>query len=271
MVKYINEFNETFYQASKWCKSDMNFARFLIFQHFPKLDRVIYLDWDMIVQEDIFKLEDEYNNKEKLVVADCGKQTIFSNIFKQEYRFEKNYRSLFVQSKTLRRKYQTGFKLLGYFMNDPMNSHRIKGFNAGFYIVSNTHFEENNTIKLLEKLIKIQRKYNCFNFGTQVVMNLMCINDRLFIEKKWNELPSDHISKTCIIHWNGRKKPWNKDNLDENDKLWFEYYFKVYPGKKEKYFKKNNKNLEELTEKENNKKDSKILLNRNILKYLARS
>ena len=138
----LNEFNSTFYQNSKWCKSDLNFARFLIFKHFPELDRVIYLDWDMIVQEDIFKLENEYNMKDKMVVASCGTQTIYKNIFKREIRWISNYNLLFTHDIKLRNKLKYGTKILKNIMENELKSHSIKGFNAGFYIISNYHFEE---------------------------------------------------------------------------------------------------------------------------------
>ena len=131
--KLLEEFNNTFYKKSSWCKNDMNFARFVIFSHFPEIDRFIYLDWDMIVQEDIFKLEEYYEKKDKMIVANCGKQTIFSNIFTRDFRFEKNYKTLFARSEQLRRKYQTGFKLLSNFIDNPDNSHKILGFNSGFF------------------------------------------------------------------------------------------------------------------------------------------
>ena len=61
--RVLANFNENFYKKAKWCKSDMNFARFLFFLHFPEVERVIYLDWDMIVLADIFELENEYISK----------------------------------------------------------------------------------------------------------------------------------------------------------------------------------------------------------------
>ena len=33
----LNNFNNTFYKKSNWCKNDMNFARFVIFDHFENV------------------------------------------------------------------------------------------------------------------------------------------------------------------------------------------------------------------------------------------
>ena len=66
--KILDNFNENFYKMSSWCKSNLNFSRFFVFDLFPELNRVIYLDWDMIVQDDIFNLEESYNS-DKIIVA----------------------------------------------------------------------------------------------------------------------------------------------------------------------------------------------------------
>lgn len=267
-ISLLNSFNSTFYQKSNWCKNDMNFARFVIFEHFPEVERFIYLDWDMIVQEDIFKLEEHYKNIQNMVVAQCGKQTIFSNIFTEEFRFDKNYQTLFLKSELLKRKYHKGYKLLANFMENPQNSFKIQGFNSGFYIISKLHFEINYMRKLIKKLIAIQEKYKCFNFGTQVVMNLMYIKNRTYIDRSWNTLPQDDCTNIKIIHYNGRKKPWNVTESRKIDEIWRKYYFDLYPEEKEKYQFKKEKVTSALKKKSS--KESKKIINKNLINYLIR-
>ena len=156
------------------------------------------------------------------------------------------------------------------YLNISSKIYDINGFNAGFYIVSNKHFEEQFLLNLLEKLIKVQIKFKCFNFGTQVVMNLMHIINRTFIEKKWNHLPNiENLYDLKIIHWNGTEKPWN--NNSENCKIWHDYCLKVYPELKDKLFIKNSNNIKKPTK---NVKKIKIVRNRltnnqrNLLKFL---
>lgn len=267
--RVLANFNENFYKKAKWCKSDMNFARFLFFLHFPEVERVIYLDWDMIVLADIFELENEYNNFNNMIVAECGKQTVFTNIFTPEFRFNSNYNILYAKSSYFKRKYHKSSVIFDY-LNISSKIYDINGFNAGFYIVSNKHFEEQFLLNLLEKLIKVQIKFKCFNFGTQVVMNLMHIINRTFIEKKWNHLPNiENLYDLKIIHWNGTEKPWN--NNSENCKIWHDYCLKVYPELKDKLFIKNSNNIKKPTK---NVKKIKIVRNRltnnqrNLLKFL---
>lgn len=259
-TELLINFNNTFYKKSNWCKNNMNFARFVIFNHFPELDRVIYLDWDMVVQEDIFKLTNEYNKIDKMVVAKCRNQSIFDNIFTLEFRSEKNYNSLFTRSSKFKKKYQKGYKIMSNFMKDPMDSHNINGFNAGFYIVSRKHLDNTYMITLLDKLISIQEINNCFNFGTQVVMNLMFINERIYIDNSWNTLPEDNCSNIKIIHYNGKNKPWNVNEQREIDKIWLKYYTYVYPDKKP-IISPIKKNIE-------NSINKKKIINKHLLNFL---
>ena len=274
-LNILNNFNNTFYQKASWCKHDMNFARFLIFDHFPKVERLVYLDWDMIVQEDIFKLETEYNNTTKMVVANCGKQSLFSNIFTRNFTTEKNYRMIFSGNKKSY-KFQKAYQIMKHFIENDNDCHKVKGFNSGFYIVSNIHFKSDYMIHLLKKLINTQEKYKCFNFGTQVVMNLMHIDNRIYIDKLWNTLPRGDLTKIKIIHWNGRIKPWKQPTNSPTDKLWFDYYYKIYPEKAELFNKIINKKSSKKSSKKISKKSSKKISkkisknNKLLLRFISR-
>lgn len=195
----IEEFNNNFYKRASWCKSNLNFARFFIFYLFPNIERFIYLDWDMIVQEDIFNLY-SYYSLNSLIVANLKKEeNIKSNIINERQNI--NIKMLMKVQKTF------STKLGG------------KSFNSGFYIVSKNHFSLKIINDLVIKLIKFQSKYNIFKFGTQVIMNLLT-NDFKFIEYKWNT--NEVLKSSKIIHWCGKKKPWDND-----DKIWYDYYNKL--------------------------------------------
>lgn len=262
----LMSFNEYFYKRSNWCNNDMNFARFLFFITFPEVDRAVYLDWDMIVQKDIYKLEESYNNYDNLVVADCNKQLLLSNIFIREFMYSHSYISLFKKNKLQHHKVNNILKLLEIPYKD---IEKLNGFNAGFYIVSKTHFDEYFMKTFIMKLINIQKKLSCFNFGTQVVMNLLCINNRTWVDKNWNCLPKlDIINKLSIIHWNGKDKPWKNNKLEEN-KIWWSYCLQIYPDFKPLNIKvvKNNTDDNSIT-KISNSNDNKRKISNNLLKIL---
>ena len=65
-------------------------------------------------------------------------------------------------------------------------------------------------------------------------MNLMHVNNRIFIEKIWNHLPNiSNLKSLKIIHWNGTEKPWSSKLITNN--IWYDYCFKVYPEYKGKF------------------------------------
>jgi lipopolysaccharide biosynthesis glycosyltransferase len=192
----INNFNNNFYKRASWCKSNLNFSRFFIFNLFPNENRFIYLDWDMIVQKDIYEL-DKYYLMEDLIVANLkDEENILKNIINERKNYNRN--------------------LLNKIQNEFGSNIFEKSFNSGFYIVSRKHFILNNINKLIKSLIDFQKKYDIFKFGTQVIMNLLLIN-KTFIDYKWNT--NEINKKSNIIHWCGKKKPW-----DNEDEIWFTYY-----------------------------------------------
>ncbi len=195
-LNVLEKFNDNFYQKSIWCKSNLNFARFFIFFLFPELDRVIYLDWDMIVQEDIYSLFEYYNANSMIVSKLKNQNSVKKNIINENKTVPSSI-LLNIQNK---------------FKTNLMS----ESFNSGFYIVSKDHFEINKIDRLINSLISIQIKSKPFKFGTQVVMNLLT-NDLIFIDYKWNTNIVAKDSK--IIHWCGKKKPWNTQ-----DKIWYKYY-----------------------------------------------
>lgn len=217
-----NEFSKYFYKQGAKCNHIMNFSRFFIFEHFPEIKTALYLDWDMIVQDDIFKLYSNYkscNVNNTFIVSESKKwKNIATNILNYDEIIGKNLNvnsiklinqqinSMWLNSVI---KYQNKINEISPF-NINLNE---KTFNAGFNIVNNNIFNLVSLKKLIVSLIEIQKKYCCFRFGTQVIMNLLTSNIE-FVESKWNN--SDYSSS--IIHWSGPNKPW-----DTNDEIWLKY------------------------------------------------
>lgn len=210
--KILNDFNKNFYQNSNWCKSDLNFARFFIFEMFEEIDRAIYLDWDMIVQKDIFELK-EYYKKDDIIVAKLENQdTLLKNIIKEPKKLK-----------------MESFNLINKdFKINLMN----QSFNSGFYIISKNHFELKRLSSFIRKLINYQKNFSFFRFGTQVIMNLFPFNFE-FIDFKWNTSNKD--SSSYIIHWSGSEKPWKSKDI-----IWTNYFNSLYNLKEVQENKKNN-------------------------------
>ena len=225
-ISLIKKFSDVFYIQGMKCNHIMNFARFFVFSHFPEIDRFIYLDWDMIVDGDICQLNDEYNSK-KLVVANPYKIE-FSKLVGNIGNLNLNQLKLVTVNKNFIKsnlhKLQRDLIFKNYnellkILTGKDNIGKNKSFNAGFYIVSKETFDEQYLKNIISKLINIQKEKKCFRFGTQVIMNLISVNNMIFVDKKWNNIPNDD---NFISHWNGLEKPWIS-----KDKKWMKYFNKL--------------------------------------------
>lgn len=225
----IDEFSKIFYVQGAKCNHIMNFSRFFIFDHFPEIDVAVYLDWDMIVQDDIFKLYDYYydcKERNTLVIAECNCwDNVANNILNFHY---------LVQTKMLKGLNGANSRTIGYLKKKVDREWKIlideyqkkltftdvdikgKTFNAGFSIVCKYVYRTNYLKELISNLINFQKENNCFRFGTQVILNLLTKN-KIFVDEKWN----CKDKSSSIVHWSGRDKPW-----DNNDELWFSFYNK---------------------------------------------
>tara|TARA_B100001093_G_C26851357_1_gene1025314 strand:- start:2240 stop:3169 length:930 start_codon:yes stop_codon:yes gene_type:complete len=223
----IKEFSNHFYIQGSKCNHIMNFSRFFFFKIFPEVDRAIYLDWDMIVEEDICKLSEFYDTS-KLVVATSSKPSFDSicgniaNLNQTDFNIVSvdNYYNPYIFKINSRFRKNEIFKKYNIILKDITGLDSVaskKSFNAGFYITSKEIFEEEKLIDLIKKLLTYQKNTKVFRFGTQVIMNLISIDNILFVDKKWNNSPSEG---NYITHWNGSKipKPW-----DSNHPLWIKY------------------------------------------------
>ena len=231
-----NEFSKYFYKQGTKCNHLMNFCRFFIFEHFPELDTVIYLDWDMIVQDDIFKLYEDYKDCEinnNLIVANSNKwkniacNILDSNTILHKYLMlgnnVKNRQELVFRKRELNRlkpvmdrEWDEKVNESEKYINDSLNTNidfRGKSFNAGFMIVNRKIFDMDYLKQLINILIEYQKEKNYFRFGTQVIMNLLT-NNKKFIDSKWN----DSDLSSSIIHWSGPEKPWENEN-----EIWMKY------------------------------------------------
>lgn len=228
-LKLIEEFNQTFYIQGHKCNHIMNFSRFFIFYFFPELERVVYLDWDMTVEADILNLNEEYNS-DNLVVATPYKKdfkTICGNIGylnKKQLKIicvnldkVKDYNSTYL--KNLKRNILLKYDNLIYEVTGKKKFANKRSFNAGFYIVSKKTFDQNHVKNIVSNLLKIQKKEQVFRFGTQVIMNLISLENIQFVDNKWNNIPKDG---NFINHWNGLEKPWVL-----KDERWIKYFNKL--------------------------------------------
>jgi lipopolysaccharide biosynthesis glycosyltransferase len=215
-----DDFSKYFFYGSGHCNNLMNFARFFIFDLFPEIDRVIYLDWDMIVKSDIFRLEQNYLS-DNLVYSQSTslyKKLLFNIFNYYEYstnvlpKIVFNYKGIPIKIYPNKKQVKDYFKKYTDMLNVDINK---DAFNAGFFMVSKEHFDLTKIEKIFYKLIKIQKENPVFCHGTQIIMNLIDTKYEK-ISDLWNCKKNKNGSH--IVHWTGSNKPWIL-----KDPLWMKY------------------------------------------------
>jgi hypothetical protein len=220
----LEQFNNLFYKSNSECRHIMNFARFFIFDHFDQFDHddstCIYLDWDMIVQGNIWELKSSYDictNENKLVVPSSDVNNI------------RNLKSQLFGNHATPQICNEFNKHLN------INVETQMGFNGGFYITNKTIFNRSNIQSIIWKLIEFQRKHDVINYGTQVIMNLIKTNQQheneiVWIDYRWNYCLAEQTSYKLIdladkkiVHFSGNTKPWKTNITGDGVTLWNNY------------------------------------------------
>ena len=173
----------------------LDFAKFFISSIYSNLDKIIYLNSNMICQGDISELRDEYFN-----LLDDDNQLLSSE----------NINNGDIKDST--------------FNSYNISSENLKYFNAGIFITSLDNWRQNNIQDTLLYWMKENKKHSLFKFGAQPILNIAFINKVKYIDDKWNtvrignnsNLSIDEIESAKILHWNGDAKWWNMDGLYKN-------------------------------------------------------
>ena len=183
-----------------------NYSRFYFKSSFEYLDKIIYLDSDILVLGDIYDLY----------------QIHFSKKISEYVKKNKN-KPYFIATPT------KNINLNFYNWESP-NSKKIKKFikkdnfifNAGVYITELNKWGDYSVISKIENYLDINysNKDRLFFSGTQPPLNLV-FYDYLKLEEIWNYIPKpkkkkekveDIIKKYRIIHFKGINKPWNNNH-----------------------------------------------------------
>lgn len=182
-------------------KNIMNFSRFNFHINFPNLDKILYIDADMIVKAPIEYLYD---------TCDINKYPFYAVSFKNIKLSDDIYKE--------------GIKKFNLDINENY-------FNAGLYITSLNYWKQNNIKKNIIYIMKEHKKFKkgYFKLGTQPILNIAFHKKFKTIDKRWNStnlgyknnLKKKYLDNAYVLHWTGKKKPWSKDGLYKD--YWNEY------------------------------------------------
>ena len=194
---YIDRIKDKLYTRDYYSKS--TYFRLFLPNLYPDYDKILYLDSDIVVLDDVAKLYN-INIKNSLVGAATEETAIYTSEIK-------NYAK----------------RVIG--VSD--NKHY---FNAGVLLMN---LKEMREFGFQEKFLYLLEK-NIYSVAQdQDYLNRMCKGRVKYINQMWNKSPAPiqnvNINKIKIIHYTLARKPWHNDSV-----LYSEYFWK-YAKKTEFY------------------------------------
>ncbi|KAK2994384.1 hypothetical protein RJ640_029499 [Escallonia rubra] len=180
----------------------------------PCVDRVIYLDSDIVLVDDIYKLWNTALTGSRVIGA-------------PEY-CHANFTKYFTDG----------------FWSDPVMS-RVFGskskrpcyFNTGVMVMDLTKWREGNYRRKIENWMELQRKRRIYELGSLPPFLLVFGGNIEPIDHRWNQhgLGGDNVKGSCrslhpgpvsLLHWSGKGKPWVR--LDEKRPCPLDYLWEPY-------------------------------------------
>ena len=169
--------------------SNTTYYRMFIADMFPKLDKVIYIDSDTIVQGDISELYSY--DIENYDVGACHEQAMVQ------------------------------VDVYGSYVEKCLGINRNLFFNAGVLLINCRRFRESHVIRRFVKLLEI---YDCRVTQDEDYLNLLCRDHVKFLPQTWNsEVFGDMLDEpeNCkVIHYIMVAKPWHFEDCRLGDIFW---------------------------------------------------
>ncbi|KAK9675732.1 hypothetical protein RND81_11G026600 [Saponaria officinalis] len=184
--------------------------------------RVIYLDSDVILVDDIEKLWSMTLTKSTLIGAPEYCHANFTSYFTHAFWADPELRSIF-STRTKRPCY----------------------FNTGVMLIDLKQWREGNYRRKIEKWMEIQKKKRIYELGSLPPFLLEFAGKVEGINHRWNQhgLGGDNVRGSCralhpgpvsLLHWSGKGKPWvriRKGKPCPLDYIWLPYdLFKGHRG-----------------------------------------
>lgn len=155
------------------------YYRIFIPELFKQYDKVLYIDSDTVIMQDIANLY-KYNLGDNFVGA------------VQDYSVP-------------------SIRVFSEYVENVLGISRSAYFNAGVLLINCKEFRKKN---LKAKFVDLLNTYSFVVAQDQDYLNILCQNKVLWIDSKWNVQMSEPterpLSKVGLIHYNFEGKPWNK-------------------------------------------------------------
>ena len=174
-----------------------NFARFYHDQLLHGIDKIVYMDADMVVQGDLVALWDDTPLDGKLLAAVPRPSPIYRTFFNELVlaKFLDYYRTA---------------------IDDTRDT-----YNAGFYIMDLKQWRERKLTEEIHYWMSENKVQRLWEFGTQPLQLIVSYKNWARIDAEWNVqglgynhyLQNEVFDKAKLLHWNGYAKPWLSNGL----------------------------------------------------------
>lgn len=168
--------------------SYVTYYRILLPNMFRNIDKALYLDCDIVLNDDVAKLYN-FNIKDNLLGAvsdeSVGKVDEFKN-----------------------------------YVKDYLGINPDRYFNAGVLIMN---FKQLRKINIEKRFINLLDKIKFIVAQDQDYLNVLCKNRVMYLPHCWNKMSLDEsmgIKDVKLIHYNLNFKPWRYDNISYEKEFW---------------------------------------------------
>jgi lipopolysaccharide biosynthesis glycosyltransferase len=185
--------------------SKANFARFYFHKIFTRLRKALYVDSDVVVQQDIGQLWQIAMKSDAVFAAVKRKSPPYGQFFGKPVKdvFKQRY---------------------GYVFQDTDPT-----FNAGVYAIDLSLWEKNNFLNDVYFWMNQNSERRLWSYGTQPILLLTLHKQWTELPEKWNvqglgynnKMTSHQLDNGALLHWSGKRKPWLKDGLYKE--YWLKY------------------------------------------------
>lgn len=165
------------------------YYRVFIADMFPEYDKVLYIDSDTVVLEDV------------------------ANLF--QYELGKNYIG------AVRDQLVVQTDIYGNYVEKVLGISRGAYFNAGVVLINCEQFKRSH---LLKRFVELLNTYTFVVAQDQDYLNILCKDNVLWIDPRWNVQMMGKMAfaekQTKLVHYNLAAKPWNYDNCRMGELFW---------------------------------------------------
>jgi len=169
--------------------SATTYYRVLIADMFPEYDKVLYIDSDTIVREDIANLY-QYNLGKNYIGAVRDQLVVQTDIY-------------------------------GDYVEKVLGISRGAYFNAGVVLINCEQFRKEH---MLKQFLELLNTYTFVVAQDQDYLNILCMDRVLWLDPRWNvqmvgRIPFEE-EKAKLVHYNLSVKPWNSASCRMGQYFW---------------------------------------------------